>query len=291
MGNLGFLIIGLSLLTSACSRETGQRRRAGASAQDGTEARVALQNKGSDTLVNVAQNWAEAYSKVAPKTPIAVTGGGTGTGVSSLINGSADIVNASRALTQKEIQTAYARGVKPVSRVVGYDAVVILVHRSNPKKRFSIQELAGIYGDGGEFERWSQLGVEVPGCANDAIVRVSRQNNSGTYEYFKGAVLGKGKEFKLGSMDLHGSKDVTDLVGKTPCAIGYSGLAYATAQVATPCIGRNAEECVTPSVQTAVDRSYPIARPLFMVTNGEPTGRIKAYLDWIQSDAGQVHRG
>jgi phosphate transport system substrate-binding protein len=165
---------------------------------------------------------------------------------------------------------------------------VVLVHHTNPRNRFSIQELAGIYGEGGTLERWSQLGIHIPGCPNDEIVRISRQNNSGTYEYFKEAVLGKGKEFKLGSRDLHGSKDVADLVGKTPCAIGYSGLAYATPQVVMPCVSLGAAaKCVSPSVQTVVDKSYPIARPLFMVTDGDPSGPIKAYLDWTQTDAGQ----
>ena len=100
--------------------------------------------------------------------------------------------------------------------------------------------------------------------------------------------LGKGRDLKLGSRDMHGSKDVVDLVQHTPCAIGYSGLAYATDHVKMVCIATDgAEACVTPSVATASDRSYPIARPLFMYTNGEPQGAVKAYLDWILSDAGQ----
>jgi len=115
---------------------------------------------------------------------------------------------------------------------------------------------------------------------------VSRQNNSGTYAYFKATALGKGKEYKLGSRDMHGSKDVVDLVSKTPCAIGYSGLAYATDHVSMPCI-KKGDQCIAPSEQTASDRSYPIARPLFMYTNGEPAGAVKTYLDWVMSDAGQ----
>ncbi len=126
------------------------------------------------------------------------------------------------------------------------------------------------------MDKWSQLGIEVPGCNSDEIVRVSRQNNSGTYAYFKKAVLGKGKEYKLGSRDMHGSKDVVDLVAKTPCAIGYSGLAYANDHVKMPCIKKNdAAKCVAPSIGTAVNSTYPIARPLMMYTAGRPKGKIK----------------
>jgi len=133
-----------------------------------------------------------------------------------------------------------------------------------------------------------QLGVEIPGCDSNEIVRVSRQNNSGTYVYFKEAVLGKKRDYKMGSRDMHGSKDVVDLVLNTPCAIGYSGLAYAVDEVRMPCISTaEGADCIAPSVETAIDRSYPIARPLLMYTAGQPEGAIKEYLDWILSDPGQ----
>jgi len=279
------LLLGASL--AGCSRETRQSR----SKQAGEPERVVtkrstIQNKGSDTLVNVAQSWAEAYAVLRPQTPIAVSGGGTGTGVSALINGTADIVNASRELTSKELDMAKQRGIEPVARVVGHDAVVVFVHKNNPKKEFSIADLVEIYGEGGRVERWSDLGIRVPGCPSDEVVLISRQNNSGTYEYFKQALLGKTREFKLGSRDLHGSKDVVDLVAKTPCAIGYSGLAYSTPEVHMACI-RKGGDCVAPSVQSALDGSYPIARPLFMVTNGKPEGAVADYLNWIDTDTGQ----
>ena len=146
--------------------------------------------------------------------------------------------------------------------------------------------MKSIYAEGGKVDKWSQLGVKVPGCDSDEIVRVSRQNNSGTYAYFKEAVLGEGAEYKLGSRDMHGSKDVVDLVEKTPCAIGYSGLAYATPNVAMPCI-KTADACIAPSEETASDHTYPIARPLFMYTPGEPKGAVKEYLDWIMGDDAQ----
>ena len=170
---------------------------------------------------------------------------------------------------------------------MGYDALAVFVHQDNPLSEVTIDQLAGIYGENGEIETWSQLGVTVPGCSSDEIVRVSRQNNSGTYAYFRDTVLGDG-DFKLGSRDMHGSKDVVDLVLNTPCAIGYSGLAYAVDEVKMPCISTaEGADCVAPSVESAIDRTYPIARPLFMYTAGQPGGAIKTYLDWILSDEGQ----
>lgn len=246
-----------------------------------------LQNKGSDTLVNVAQAWAEAYKTINPNTAIAVTGGGSGTGISALINGTVDIANASRAMKDKEKALAEKHGISPVEHTVGFDALAVFVHKNNPHRELSLSQLAQIYGEGGTTEKWSQLGAKVPGCDSDEIIRVSRQNNSGTYAYFKKTILGPGKEYKLGSRDMNGSKDVVDLVAKTPCAIGYSGLAYATPEVVMPCVKKDGGKCVSPSVETAVDKTYPIARPLFMYTNGEPKGAIRKYLDWILSDEGQ----
>jgi phosphate transport system substrate-binding protein len=160
------------------------------------------------------------------------------------------------------------------------------VHHDNPLQQISLQQLADVYGEGGKADHWKDLGVSVPGCPSDEIVRVSRQNNSGTYVYFREAVLGK-HDYKLGSRDMHGSKDVVDLVSKTPCAIGYSGLAYATPEIHTPCVLDAAGNCVAPSEQTALDGSYPIARPLFMYSRVAPAGAVKDYLDWILSNAGQ----
>ena len=252
------------------------------------QARTAIQNKGSDTLVNVAQAWAEAYSKKAPEVAIAVSGGGSGTGIAAMINGTVDIANASRKMKQKEIDMAKKRGQTPVEHIVGYDALAVFVHADNPATSFTIEQLSKIYARGQEFDNWKDLGLNVPGCKDNEIVVVSRQNNSGTYAYFKEAVLGKKGKYRQGTLDMHGSKDVVDLVEKTPCAIGYSGLAYATDHVKTACITtEKGKPCVDPSVATASDRSYPIARPLFMYTDGEPEGEVKTYLDWILSDEGQ----
>ena len=249
-------------------------------------ARTLIQNKGSDTIVNVAQAWAEAYGAVNPNVAIAVSGGGSGTGISSMINGTVDIANSSRQMRASELEAARSNGNDPVEFVVGYDALAIFLHQDNPLSQISLEQLADIFGDGGQMESWSQLGVAVPGCDSDEIIRISRQNNSGTYAYFREAVLGE-NDFKLGSRDMHGSKDVVDLVENTPCAIGYSGLAYATEHTSMPCVTADAGMCVAPAVETAIDGSYPIARPLFMYTAGQPQGEVRTYLDWVLSDVGQ----
>jgi phosphate transport system substrate-binding protein len=259
-------------------------------------ANTLIQNKGSDTLVNVAQAWAETYPTVNPDVTVAVSGGGSGTGIAAMINGTVDIANSSRKMKDKELKRAKDSGQNPVEHVVGYDALAVFIHKDNPLNSFSFIQLGKIFGRGGDVTRWSDLGISVPGCGSDKIVVVSRQNNSGTYAYFKKAVLkaaaregviSKGS-FRQGTLDMHGSKDVVDLVEKTPCAIGYSGLAYATDHLKLACVSKkDGETCVTPSVANASNHSYPIARPLFMYTNGAPQGAIKGYMDWIQSDEGQ----
>jgi len=253
----------------------------------GGEQRQVIQNKGSDTLVNVAQAWAEAYQSVNPNVVVAVSGGGSGTGIAALINGTVDIANASRAMKDSEIEQARANHHDPIQHVVGYDALAVFLNMNNPIDAFTLEQLKQIYVDGGSFTKWTDLGVEVPGCQGQEIVVVSRQNNSGTYAYFREDVL-KDADFRLGTRDMHGSKDVVDLVEKTPCAIGYSGLAYATDHVKMPCISKDSESaCIEPNIHSAVDGSYPIARPLFMYTSGEPTGAVGDYMNWIKSDEGQ----
>lgn len=253
-----------------------------------SHAREEIQNKGSDTLVNVAQAWAEEYSKVNKDVAIAVSGGGSGTGIAALINGTVDLANASRKMKNKEVKLAKKKGQNPIEHIVGYDALAVFTHKNNPRKTFSVPTLAKIFGRKDTVTKWSELGIKIPGCKSDKIIVVSRQNNSGTYAYFKKAILGKKGKYRMGTLDMHGSKDVVDLVEKTPCAIGYSGLAYATDHINMACVSpKDGASCVSPSIQTAVDRTYPVARPLFMYTNGEPKGQVKKYLSWILSQKGQ----
>lgn len=251
-------------------------------------AKTVIQNIGSDTMVNLAQAWAEEYAKVEPTVSIEVSGGGSGIGIAALINKTADIANASRQLEAEEIEKAKKVGEDPKEFMVGYDALSIFVHKSNPMNEISMEELGEIYKEDGKITQWSELGVTIPGAQDGKIIRVSRQNNSGTYQYFREAVVGKKKDFRAGSLDMNGSKDVVELISKTPSAIGYSGMGYATPEVKVLKVSKKkGEKAIAPSIATTLDKTYPIARPLFMYTPGEPSPQVKKYLDWVHSDAGQ----
>ncbi len=254
---------------------------------DSSATKTIIKNKGSDTMVNLAQAWAEVYSN--DTVSVEVSGGGSGTGVAALINGTVDIANCSRQVKDKEKQQAKANtGKEPIEFIVGYDALAVYVHKDNPIDKITIPQLAEIYGEDGTITKWNNLGVANSGCSSDKIIRISRQSNSGTYFYFREALLGKERDFELGSLDLHGSKDVVEVVGRTHCAIGYSGMGYATDHVKMLKVATTSEETYySPNLENVLAKSYPIARPLYMYSLGEPTGEAKAYLDWILSPEGQ----
>jgi phosphate transport system substrate-binding protein len=251
-------------------------------------AKTVIQNKGSDTMVNVAQVWAEEYRKVASDVEVEVSGGGSGVGLAALVKGAVDIANASRDIKPSEVEQASKNtGKQPVGFTVGFDALAVYVHKDNPLSEVTLAQLSDIYAEGGKLARWSELGVKIPGVSDDTIVRVSRQSSSGTYEFFREHALGN-KDFRLGSRDLSGSKEVVELVGSTLTAIGYSGMGYATPAVKMLKVAKaKGEPPVAPTVAAVHDKSYPLARSLHVYTLGEPQGAVKAYIDWILSDAGQ----
>ena len=253
------------------------------------EEKVTIQNAGSDTMVNLAQAWAESYASLEEKISGEVSGGGAGTGIAALINGTVDIANCSRSMKPSEIEKAVQNtGKEPKEFIVGFDALAVYVHKENPLEKISLQQLADIYGEQGQMTTWSKLDIQYAACKSDEIIRVSRQSNSGTYVYFREAILGKTGDFKLGSRDLHGSKDVVELVANTPCAIGYSGMGYATDHVKMLKVSKKDEEqAAGPSVENTLNGTYPIARPLYIYSLGEPSGDINKYLDWILSEVGQ----
>jgi phosphate transport system substrate-binding protein len=265
----------LAFLAASCSRSKGPNK-------------TVIQDTGSDTMVNLAQAWAEEYASVEPSVSVEVSGGGSGTGIAALSAGTVDIANCSRKFEPEEIETAKKQtGKTPRELMVGFDALAIYINKSNPLDEITIAQLAEIYGEGGKITKWSQLGVKMPDGA-DQIICVSRQSNSGTYFYFREAILGKGKDFRLGTRDMQGSKDVVELVTNTPSAIGYSGMGYNTPAVKQLRVSKAAgQPAYPPTVETTLNHTYPIARPLFMYTLGEPGGAVKKYLDWVLSDAGQ----
>lgn len=267
----------LLVFTLACGRDDPGARHA------------QIRTRGSDSMVLAAVAWAEAYRKVEPEMAVTVNGGGTGTGIAALIQGTAEIAHATRRLRETEAELARQQGFLPIVHLFGYDAPAIVVHQNNPIAGLTFGELAGIYGEEGRIGRWDELGIEVPGCPSGEIVRVGRQDSSGTYAYLRERILGPHEEYRLGAREMQGSEDVVRLVATTPCAIGYTGLAYAPpADVRMPCLARaEGEPCVAPSMLSAVDGSYPLARPLLAYVRDDAPEAVDRYLRWVLSDAGQ----
>jgi phosphate transport system substrate-binding protein len=245
-----------------------------------------IENKGSDTIVNLALAWAEEYQSQRPEIQISVTGGGSGTGIAALLNNTVDIANASRKIKPEEIETAQGNGIFPIEHIIAQDAIAIIVNHQNPVDRLTLQQLSAIYS--GKFSNWNEVGGQ-----DRPIVRLSRETNSGTHVYFLEEVLRLGDKndktlFSPLTLLLPSSEGITTEVRLNPNAIGYDGLGYVTEEVKIIAVAVNdASDFVFPSASTVYSGKYPISRNLFMYTNGEPIGDLKEYLDWIQSDLAQ----
>ena len=269
-------LLSASLIFSAAACNSNQSPPG----DDAPEAAQTVENKGSDTLVNLALAWAEAYMKAHPEVRISVTGGGSGTGIAAMINGTVDIANASRAMKPEEISAAKANGIEPIEFVVAGDAIAIVVHPSNPVDKLTLQQASDIYT--GKITNWSQVGGD-----DRPIVLLSRESNSGTYVYFLENVIRLGDQdsdllFSPDTLLMPSSEGISSEVRQNPNAIGYDGLGYVTPDQKMLGVARDADgPYVLPSVATVNDGSYPISRPLYMYTAGELTGDGKTYLDWI----------
>ena len=239
-----------------------------------------IENKGSDTLVNVALAWAEQYMQEHPKVRISVTGGGSGTGIASLINGTADIANASREMKSEEVKAAQANGITPVEFVVARDAIAVVVNPSNPVRALNLQQISDIYT--GKITNWREVGGD-----DRPIVLLSRESNSGTYVYVLENVIRMGDPkskllFTPDTLLMPSSEGISTEVRQNPNAIGYDGLGYVTPDQKVLAVARDASSpYVLPSVANVNNGTYPISRPLYMYTIGEPSGQVKAYLDWV----------
>jgi phosphate transport system substrate-binding protein len=268
----------LLFLLSACS---------GSGPTDPTTANLTIVNVGSDTMVNLALAWAEAYHDLHPEVSISVTGGGSGTGIASLINGSTDVANASRGMKDEERAQAEEQGIAPVEHVVAMDAIAVVVNPGNPIDQLSIPQISDLFV--GRTTAWQELGGE-----DRPVILASRESNSGTYMYFLEKVVRLDDPdnealFSPEALLLPSSEVIGLEVSQNPNAIGYDGLGYVTpAQKTLKVALDESGPYVAPTIGTVKDGTYPIARPLYMYTRGEPTGAIKEYLDWIMSDAGQA---
>jgi phosphate transport system substrate-binding protein len=245
-----------------------------------------IENKGSDTIVNLALAWAERYQQVRPDVRISVTGGGSGTGLAALTNGTVDIANASRAIKPEEEALLEEQGYKAVQFVIARDAIAVIVNPNNPVQRLTLQQISQIYK--GEINNWKEVGGE-----DRPIVRLSRETNSGTHVYFLEEVIRLGNSddksiFSADTLLLPSSEGIIAEVRDNPNAIGYDGLGYVTPEVKVLGIAPDPTSAyIKPSVATVIDGSYAISRDLYMYTRQEPTGEVKNYLDWILSPEAQ----
>ncbi len=277
-------LLGILLVLSACGSVSGETSE---STDSSSRSQRAIQNKGSDTLVNIALAWAETYRDVEPDVSIAVTGGGSGTGIAALINGTVDIANASRDMKDKEIEEARANGIEPVEHVVAIDALAIITNLENPVSELTIQQLSDMYT--GRVTNWKDVG------GNDApVILLSRETNSGTHVYFLEEVVRRGEKenediFAPQTLLMSSSVGITSEVRRNPNAIGYDGLGYVDPEheKIIPIASGSDGDFIPPTVETASEGIYPLARSLFMYTAGEPTGALADYLQWIKSAAGQ----
>jgi phosphate transport system substrate-binding protein len=238
--------------------------------------------KGSDTLVNLSQAWAEAYMTRNPGANISVTGGGSGVGIAAFINGQCDIANASREMKVSEIEKAKARNIVPVATPCALDGLAIAVNSSNPLTKLSIPELAKIFT--GSAQDWSQVGGK-----GGKIVALSRESSSGTYVYFRDEVLG-GKNYRPDALLMPSTKAIATELAKNPNAIGYGGEAYFRGKPGIKILAVSVKpggEAIMPSDETVRSKKYPIARPLLMYTPGKPGGTAGAFIKFCLSSEGQ----
>ena len=236
--------------------------------------------KGSDTMVIMAQRWAEAYMAAHPETSIQVTGGGSGTGISALINGTTEICNSSRSMKAAEREKLKQRfsslGVEIKS---AKDGLALYVHESNPVKELTLGQIKDIYT--GKLTNWKDVGGP-----DSKIILYSRENNSGTYVYFRDFVLG-GKDLTASAQNLPGTAAVVNAVSKDVNGIGYGGSAYAKGVRFIKVKKEESSPAYEPNAETVKNGTYPITRYLYMYLRSKPTGYLKAYIDWILSPEGQ----
>ncbi len=250
------------------------------------ESANAIQIKGSDTMVNLSQAWAEEFMKENPNVSIAVTGGGSGTGIAALINGTTDIANASRQIKKKEIDDAQKGGYYPEEFKVAIDALAVIVNPANPVKELTFDQLSGIFT--GKITNWNEVGGK-----NEKILALSRDRNSGTHMYFLENVLRKGnangpEQFAPSTLMLPSSEAIINETSTSESAIGYDGLGYMTPKVKTIAVAKKSGDAfIQPSKETAMNKTYPIWRYLYMYTGFKPRGEKKAFIDFVLSEKGQ----
>jgi phosphate transport system substrate-binding protein len=273
----------LALAFVGCTRTEGNGQPAPSGSASSTsvmQEKSSLQLKGSDTMVILGQRWAEGFMKENPAVSVQVTGGGSGTGIAALINGTTDICESSRPMKDKEKEDLKAkRGQSAVEIKVALDALAVYVNDKNPITEIAIPDLGKIYK--GDVTGWKDVGGPA-----QKIVLYGRENNSGTYSFFKEHVL-ENKDFAASTQTLAGTSAVAAAVKGDPLGIGYGGIAYSEGIRVLSVKKDAASPAVKPSLATAQSGEYPLARNLYFYTAGEPTGAAKRFVEWVKSEPGQ----
>jgi len=267
------LILSAMLFAAGCSEEVDPNEPVGF-----------IQVKGSDTIVNAAQKIAEEFMKDYPHVFVAVTGGGSGVGIASLINKTCDVATASREMKPKEIELAEKRGVFPKEFTVAHDGVAVIVNKDNPVDKLTIEDLHRIFT--GKATSWKEFGGKALG-----IVTLSREVSSGTHIYFKEEVVQLGQkdsseEFSAQTLLLTSSQTIVEEVVTNEAAIGYLGMGYVSDRT-KPLLVAKGSDFYPPDVNNVIKKTYPLSRPLYFYTNGEPQGVAKLFIDFTLSPKGQ----
>jgi len=242
--------------------------------------------KGSDTMVNLAQAWAEEFMRENPDVSIAVTGGGSGTGIAAIISGTSDLTQSSRRMKDEEIAQAEAAGEPVHETIVGYDGIAVVVHPSNPVSEITMDQLSDIFT--GKIKNWSELGGK-----NQPILILSRERNSGTHVFFLEHVLRKGnykgpEEFSKEALMMPSNQSLVQEVKTSESSIGYVGLGYVSKNQKMLGVLRDANaKSVLPSLKTVQKGKYPISRPLYFYTRGVLEGAVKDYVNFVLGPTGQ----
>jgi phosphate transport system substrate-binding protein len=274
------LAAGLALaVITGCTKPDNTGTTGGTSgATSGSGGKQSLTIKGSDTMVQLAQAWAEAFMKKHPEISVSVTGGGSGTGIKALINKSCDIANSSRPMEEDEKQSA---GGNVKEFVVAQDGLSVVVHPSNPVNELSLAQLKDIYT--GKVTNWKQFGGP-----DQKIVVNSRESSSGTFKFFQEHVLNK-EPFANTVMLQPATSQIVETVAQDKGGVGYVGLGYVTSSVKPLKIKKDpASPAVEATVENVLNQTYPLARPLYNYTVGDPNPAGKTWLDWVQGPEGQA---
>ena len=268
--NLGFALIFSAMVVGCGGEDSG----------DAAENQTITQ-KGSDTMVLLAQKWAEKFHEAHPDITVVVNGGGSGNGIKDLIDGMTQIANASRPMKEQEIEQMKQKyGNEPYRVSVAKDGITVYINKDNPVEQLTVEQLRDIYQ--GKITNWSEVGG-----SNGAIKLYGRENSSGTYEFFKDHVLQKG-DFAPETQSAPGTALVVDNVKADVNGIGYGGAGYASDIKIVKLVAENGE-AVEPTEDNIFSGTYPLSRDLYMYMPHEPSGAIKTYLDWVLSDDGQQY--